>query len=181
MNSSFDRASDGKEEWLTPPELVEKLGRFDLDPCSPATEFRPYDNADRSYSLEDDGDGLAKAWHGRVFCNPPYGNKTGEWLAKCASHGNAIALVFARTETEAFQEHVFGKADALLFIAGRINFHEFACAHCGFGMSHHKEKRPKGSKCVCVDWKKARAAVRGGAAGAPSVLIAYGWNNVQAI
>lgn len=168
MNSSFDRSTDSKEEWMTPPELVLALGSFDLDPCAPATAWRPHRLAAKCYSLEDDGDGLALPWVGRVFCNPPYGNKTGDWLAKCASHGNAVALIFARTETEAFFEHIWAKADALLFVAGRISFHEFACANCGFGMTHHKEKRPKTSKCTCTNWRRApHRTVEGGGSGRP--------------
>ena len=27
--------SMGKDEWLTPPEIIYSLGEFDLDPCSP--------------------------------------------------------------------------------------------------------------------------------------------------
>lgn len=34
MNTSFERCENTKVEWLTPPELVKKLGEFDLDPCS---------------------------------------------------------------------------------------------------------------------------------------------------
>ena len=58
--------------------------------------------------------------------------------------------MFARTETKAFQQWVWGKADALLFIFGRLKFH-----------------KPDGT--------------RGESAGAPSVLIAYGNNNVEAL
>ena len=35
MNTSFERCENTKVEWLTPPELVQRLGLFDLDPCSP--------------------------------------------------------------------------------------------------------------------------------------------------
>jgi len=34
-----------------------------------------------------------------------------------------IALVFARTETKMFHEHVFYDADAILFFKGRLKFH----------------------------------------------------------
>ena len=30
-----ERVSDGKDEWLTPKEITDSLGPFDLDPCSP--------------------------------------------------------------------------------------------------------------------------------------------------
>lgn len=88
----------GKEDWLTPPEILRALGTFDLDPCSPTD--RPWDTAKIHYTKIDDG--LAKPWHGRVWLNPPYGNKTKSWLSRLALHGNGIALVFARTETKSF-------------------------------------------------------------------------------
>jgi hypothetical protein len=133
----------GKDEWLTPPELLERLGPFDLDPCSPVT--RPWDTARIHYTVNDDG--LSKQWHGRVWCNPPYGKYAGKWLKRCADHGNAIALIFARTETAMFFETVWGKADALLFLRGRLFFH------------HVTGERAKYDS------------------GAPSVLVAYGINN----
>ena len=36
MNVTFEgNTSTGKDEWLTPPEIIKSLGEFDLDPCSP--------------------------------------------------------------------------------------------------------------------------------------------------
>lgn len=110
---------NGKEEWLTPPGIIAAFGPFDLDPCSPIN--RPWPTAAKHYTTEDNG--LIKPWDGLVFCNPPYGPKTGDWLARCAEHGNCLALVFARTETRAFQEHVWPKATSLLFIGGRLSFY----------------------------------------------------------
>ena len=109
----------GKDEWLTPPYILEALGAFDLDPCAPIV--RPWPTAKSHYTVENNG--LALNWEGRVFCNPPYGNQTGLWLNKCALHENCIALVFARTETRMFFDSVWNKAKALFFIKGRIAFH----------------------------------------------------------
>ena len=106
-------------EWLTPLEIINSLGPFDLDPCSPIV--RPWDTAKVHYdSLVD---GLSTPWAGRVWLNPPYGNETGKWLARLAEHGDGIALVFARTETKMFFESVWGRADAVLFLRGRPHFH----------------------------------------------------------
>lgn len=106
-------------EWYTPPGIFAALGlRFDLDPCSP-TGGLEHVPADRFYSIEDDG--LTQLWDGRVWLNPPYGPNTGVWLRKLASHGNGIALVFARTETEWWQQTVIA-ASAVCFIAGRLTF-----------------------------------------------------------
>lgn len=136
------------DEWLTPPDLVASLGPFDLDPCSPG-DRRPWDTARVHYGLPQDG--LALPWFGRVWLNPPYGREADAWLAKLVGHGDGVALIFARTETEMFFAHVWQKADAVLFLRGRLHFHY-------------------------VDGRRADAN-----AGAPSVLAAYGPNNVAAL
>lgn len=73
------------------------------------------------------------------------------WLAKLAAHGNGIALIFARTETRGFREQVWEKADGMLFLHKRLSFHH-------------------------VDGTEAKAN-----SGAPSVLVAYGESNVDAL
>jgi hypothetical protein len=107
------------EVWLTPPELVRSLGEFDLDPCS--EEVMPWEIAKNKFTEKDDG--LAQQWFGRVFMNPPYGPKLDPFLHKMAEHGNGIALVFARTETRAFFRNVWGRADAIMFLRGRVKFY----------------------------------------------------------
>lgn len=146
MNTLFERVTNGKDEWLTPPELIKSLGIFDLDPCSPVN--RPWDTAAEHWTIHDDG--LATPWPktARIWCNPPYGTQCSAWMKKMARHGNGIALTFARTETKMFFESVWNSADAVLFIKGRLKFYH-------------------------VTGKE------GGAAGAPSILIAYGQENSQ--
>ena len=142
---SHQSAKMGKDEWLTPPELIRALGEFDLDPCAPIN--RPWPTAGGHFTREDDG--LTKEWFGRVWLNPPYGRETGKWLMRLWQHGNGTALIFARTETKDFFRHVWERADALLFLEGRLHFYH-------------------------VTGIKARAN-----AGAPSVLIAYGEENAN--
>lgn len=114
---SHENRKDGKDEWLTPPEIIKSLGKFDLDPCSPI--IRPWDTAKIHYSEIDDG--LSKNWTGRVFCNPPYKTST-KWLKKCSEHKNAIVLIFVRTETKNWFNYIWDYADAILFLKGRITF-----------------------------------------------------------
>ncbi len=92
-------------EWDTPPEILEAIGPFDDDP------------ADGSMLS------LMRPWRGFVFLNPPYGHHVGEWLKRLADHGQGIALTFARTETSWFFSEVWERADALLFLRGRLHFH----------------------------------------------------------
>ena len=136
-------AASETEVWLTPPHVLDALGRFDLDPCACA-EPRPWPTAGRHFTKQDNG--LLKPWTGRVFLNPPYGGPSvvTPWLERMADHGHGVAVIFARTETEAFQVHVWPCASAVLFLRGRLFFH-----------------RPDGRRAEHN-------------AGAPSCLIAYG-------
>ncbi|WP_333599486.1 DNA N-6-adenine-methyltransferase [Flavobacterium sp.] len=119
MNTSFERSENTKVEWMTPPELVKSLGDFDLDPCSPIDA--PFYHAKTNFTTLDCG--LTKEWFGRVYLNPPYGRGMEMWLEKLKFHGNGIALIFARTETKCFFEHIWNDADAVLFVKGRIKFY----------------------------------------------------------
>lgn len=134
-----------KDEWLTPPEIIRAMGPFDLDPCAPVC--RPWPTASLHYTIQDDG--LSQPWFGRVWCNPPYGPETGRRLGRLAEHGTGTALIFARTETEMFFQHVWRRADAVLFIEGRLHFYD-------------------------VEGRRAQ-----GNAGGPSVLVAYGVEDVE--
>lgn len=109
----------GKDEWLTPPEIIKELGPFDLDPCAPID--RPWPTANQHYTLNDMG--LLQPWFGKVWCNPPYGAEAVHWLNRLVDHGNGIALIFARTETKMFWDCVWTKATALLFIKDRLHFY----------------------------------------------------------
>lgn len=140
------------DDWLTPPWLLARLGKFDLDPCTPASGM-PWPTAARMIGPADDG--LAGAWDGRVWLNPPY-SEAYRWMARLAAHGDGIGLVFARTETVGFFETVWTHADALLFLRGRLTFLQ-------------PDGRPPDSS-------------RGsGNAGAPSVLVAFGERNAAAL
>lgn len=63
VNANFGNmhGTDGKDEWLTPPEITRALGSFDLDPCSPIN--RPWPTAEKHLTILDDG--LSREWFGR--------------------------------------------------------------------------------------------------------------------
>lgn len=145
--SSHQSAAMKNDEWLTPPDIIKALGTFDLDPCAPIV--RPWDTAATHYTIHDDG--LNQPWQGRVWCNPPFGREAVKWLRKMADHGNGIALIPARTETEMFYECVWGRADAILFLKGRPHFHYVTGERAAFN------------------------------SGAPISLVAYGLSNVTAL
>jgi hypothetical protein len=108
--------------WLTPPDILKPLGRFDVDPCA-APAPRPWPTAARH--IDEAEDGLLAEWEGRVWLNPPYGGPAivGPWMRKMAAHDFGTALIFARTETAVFFETVWRRAAALLFLEGRLHFH----------------------------------------------------------
>lgn len=145
--SAHQSAQMKNDEWLTPPEIVAKLGSFDLDPCSPIN--RPWPTAGMHYTVLDDG--LSQPWHGRVWCNPPFGREAVKWLRRMAEHGNGIALIPARTETAMFYETVWGAADGVLFLKGRPHFHYVDGSRAAFN------------------------------SGAPISLVAYGEKNLLAL
>ncbi len=96
-------------------------------------------------------DGLLLPWEGRVWMNPPYGRVLPTWMNRLALHGNGTALVYNRSDTPAFQDYVFPFATSILYIRGRVFFCD-------------------------INGVPAKSS-----GGAPSVLIAYGENNADAI
>lgn len=130
---------------ITPKWLIDRLGPFDLDPC--ACDPQPWACASEQWTEN----GLMRPWFGMVWLNPPYGRQLGAWLNRLALHGNGMALIFARTDTRAFHNHVWPFASLVLFLRGRLTF-------C----------RPNGD-----------LAPEGHNSGGPSVLIAYGEEAVK--
>ena len=108
----FNTNTTNNDEWLTPPRIIQSLGHFDLDPCSPIK--RPWDTADVHYSKIDDG--LSRDWFGRVWLNPPYGRETFRWMERLADHKSGIALIFARTETRGFHDCIWKKSECRVFL-----------------------------------------------------------------
>jgi len=149
MNPAY---TNGTDRWLTPPDLLAKLGEFDLDPC--CEPWMPWRTAKRMLSLAPHGerlgkdgkievasivpgdprftdqfvasevvrDGLFEEWHGRVFMNHPY--STGlHWAEKMVVHRNGIALTAAKSMDTEWAQLLLSQCDALLLMSGRLLFH----------------------------------------------------------
>lgn len=119
MNGHYSSAMKS-DTYLTPKWIIDALGPFDLDPCTP--EVMPWPTASLRFTKLDDG--LTQPWFGRVWLNPPYGREAVKWTRRLADHGNGIALLLARTETADWFESIWPKADSILFLKGRVYFHD---------------------------------------------------------
>lgn len=148
MGKAFAYESNATDHWLTPPDLLQALGGFDLDPCAYHTQ--PWQSAAKHYALPEN-DGLLLPWHGRVWCNPPYGKETGRWVDRMALHSNGIMLIFGRYETEGFRP-AWKYADAIYWLYKRVAFY-----------------LPSGS------------LPEDGGGTAPSLLIAFGKQNIDSL
>lgn len=121
--------NSGENEWYTPASIIELarrvMGAIDLDPASSAVANEVV-GAAVFYDREDNG--LEKAWAGRVWINPPYGQPLiAQFTQKLTAHvrtgevSEAIALVNNATETGWFQDMLV-VASGVCFPRGRIQF-----------------------------------------------------------
>ena len=102
----------------TPRWIIDRLGPFDVDPA--AADPRPWSCAATNYTERDNG--LAQAWHGLIFLNPPFNRyQVGAWMQRMADHNNGVCLLHARTEAAWF-EPVWQSAAGILFLADRLKF-----------------------------------------------------------
>ena len=114
--------SSKTDNWATPQDFFDQLDAefgFTLDPCA--------DDLNRKCAkyFTKESDGLAQSWEGEtVFCNPPYGRELPKWIKKGhdeAKHATVVQLTPARTDTRAFHDDIYGKAE-IRFIRGRLKF-----------------------------------------------------------
>lgn len=125
MNKLEGCFSSKKDDWETPDDLYRQLDNefhFDLDPCA------DHNNHKCNLYYTKDENGLLQDWQGHtVFCNPPLWCKIYSRLdKKVCEEGNkpdtmVIMLIPARTDTKAFHEYIYGKAE-IRFIKGRLKF-----------------------------------------------------------
>src|SRR5262249_883607 len=115
---SHQRTVGLSQNHITPRWIIDRLGPFDLDPA--AADPRPWDCARISWA----SGSLERDWPRElfIFLNPPFNRyEVAKWIAKLAQHGNGVALLHARCETEWF-EPIWQRAAAILFMADRIKF-----------------------------------------------------------
>ena len=113
--------SSATVEWATPQDFFDKLDaefNFELDVCATAENAKAFD----FFTKEQDG--LAQAWRGVVWMNPPYGRGIGAWIAKAyasAQEGaTVVCLVPARVDTAWW--HDYCAKGEVRFVRGRLKF-----------------------------------------------------------
>lgn len=121
MNSAVFYSSK-TDMWATPQDFFDALDaefHFTLDACAVKENAK----CEAYYTPEQDG--LDQPWTGRVWCNPPYGRKLGQWVKKAhdtASGGGFVVMLLpARTDTRWFHDYIYGKTE-VRFIKGRLKF-----------------------------------------------------------
>ena len=114
--------SSGNDEYRTPKWIyatLDEVFNFTLDPCS--TD----ENHLAPKWFTEKHDGLKRSWaFNSVFVNYPY-SQAAKWLEKIGDEcltSDMVVLCPVRTDTKAFQEHVFPKATAIHFFKGRLKF-----------------------------------------------------------
>ena len=127
-NMSFDKLfSSDDQAWRTPRHVFDYFDdrfSFDLDAASSAQNAL----CDRYLTIEDNA--LEVDWTGlgvrSVWCNPPYGREVGKWVEKCRREADkgirVCALVFARTDTRWWHDHIMGRARMVYLFRGRVKF-----------------------------------------------------------
>jgi site-specific DNA-methyltransferase (adenine-specific) len=124
--------SSKNDEWGTPTLLfryLDDIWLFNLDACAKNAKV-----ALCPHYISPETDALKVPWtsnnkmehRGRVFMNPPFSHLR-EFCARALEQvtlGNAlfvVALLPARTDTRAFHESIYGKAE-ITFLRGRLTF-----------------------------------------------------------
>ena len=116
--------SSKSNEWATPQNLFDELNdefNFTLDPCATDENAK----CSKYFTIEDDG--LSKDWSNDVvFMNPPYGREIKKWIKKAYEESlngaTVVCLIPARTDTTYWHDFIFGKANDIRFLRGRLKF-----------------------------------------------------------
>ena len=116
--------SSKTNEWSTPQDFFDELDKefnFTLDPCATSENAK----CTKYFTVEDDG--LKQDWSNDVvFMNPPYGREIKYWVQKAYEESlkgaTVVCLIPSRTDTKYWHDYIFGKADDIRFIKGRLKF-----------------------------------------------------------
>ena len=144
------------EAWRTPPYIFhyfDKKYKFNFDAAA-----TPGNALTKGYFTKIE-DALEQNWcrkGRRIWLNPPYSRKIGDWVKKAyeeSQKGCLVAcLVFARTDTKWWHDYVMKHAWKIHFIKGRIKFltakkgeqrNSAPAPSCLIIFKKHRSKSPK--------------------------------------
>lgn len=116
--------SSKTNDWSTPQAFFDELNKefnFTLDPCATNENAK----CNKYFTVEDDG--LKQDWSNDVvFMNPPYGREIKYWVKKAYEESlkgaTVVCLIPSRTDTAYWHDYIFGKADDIRFLRGRLKF-----------------------------------------------------------
>lgn len=101
------------------------MGGIDLDPATHPVANRQFIRAPKIFTLTTNG--LQQAWHGRVWCNPPFGQWR-DWTHKVIAELDAgrvesvCVLLATRSLTTKAITELYQRMDAMCITRGRIPF-----------------------------------------------------------
>ncbi len=121
--------NSGNNEWYTPIPYLnaarQAMGGIDCDPASSDVANRAV-GATTFFTQEQDG--LSRAWHGRVWLNPPYSQPLVRLFCEAVvlkywdgEIQQAVVMANNATETK-WAKVLFDAASAVCFPTGRIRF-----------------------------------------------------------
>ena len=125
MASFSGKFESSRQDWETPDSVFGPLAQefaFTLDVAATA------DNTKAPAFYTESDDGLAQAWHGICWCNPPYGAGTAPlsaWVKKALQESRigatVVMLIPARTNTNWFHDCCLAHGE-VRFLRGRPKF-----------------------------------------------------------
>lgn len=107
--------------WATPQAVFDELHRefgFETDVCAIA------ENAKCPRYFTPEQDGLAQAWTGVCWMNPPYGRAIGTWVQKAyeSARGGATVVCLLPSRTDTRWWHDYCMKGQIRFLRGRLKF-----------------------------------------------------------
>lgn len=149
--------SSNRDDWYTPLSLVRKVearwGKFDLDVAAMRDTAVVPNYLGPDHLIASRRDALRCRWHGRCWCNPPFGRGVTEQWVRMAWHqawkGYATTIMLIPNRIGADWFYRYGlRADELVILVGRINFddsEDSAPFDCLLLVFNAREQLPDGS------------------------------------
>ena len=112
------------DDWATPQYLFDEWNakyNFDLDAAASSTNHKCANWYGLDHPDADRRDGLAQAWTGKTWVNPPYGRVLNQWVGHAAEQLSPVVMLLpARTDTRWFHSYCINQR--ITFIKRRVKF-----------------------------------------------------------